>query len=332
MPPFPATYSTPSPGALREQLLPGYPIGPPTACRLHMSGVNDIYTVQTESRKYILKVYRAGWRSRSEVLYELDLLFHLHRAGVAVALPVPRQDGELSYPLPALEGVRQAVLFHHAPGRQPTWPFYEDEAESRLMGRTLATIHNAGADFVSPHARFQHDETTLLHQPLAAAHPFLMHREADWEYLLGLTERIRKRLAGLTSRGLSWGVCHGDFHCGNAFITDDETVTVFDFDVCGAGWLAFDLARWKANTEGKPGISWQAFLSGYEERRTLSEADKEAVPLFLMLRIFDWMRVKTTFATSGAWGPWDMDFYFNDTLATLKQREDEALGGSMAGR
>jgi Ser/Thr protein kinase RdoA (MazF antagonist) len=323
--PFPASYSTPSPAAVAEEILPQYAIGAVIECRLHMSGVNDIYCVRTGTGPYILKVYRASWRSEPEVLYELDLLTHLHRKGVSVSLPVTRRDDRWITPLPAPEGVRQSVLFISAPGRPPRWPFHEDEAESHLMGGALAAIHNAGDDFTSPHSRFPLDEAFLLDRTLAAVRPFLAHREEDWRYLLDLTERLRQRLRDLASRELSYGICHGDFHGGNAFI-DGQTVTTFDFDVCAAGWLAFDLARWKADSEGKNSSSWTSFLKGYQETRRLSEADLEAVPLFILLRTFDWMRIKTTFTANGEWDCWDMDFYFNDTLANLKQRESKALG------
>jgi Ser/Thr protein kinase RdoA (MazF antagonist) len=217
------------------------------------------------------------------------------------------------------------VLFEHAPGRQPTWPFHENEAESRLMGEALAAIHDSVGDFSSPYPRFQHDERTHLDHTLAAVRPFLIDRPADWEYLQGLAARMRERLHELASQGLSWGVCHGDYHGGNLFIADDQTVTAFDFDVCGAGWLAFDLARWRRDSEGKES-SWEAFLQGYQERRRLSAADVEAVPLFILLRTFDWMRIKSTFTALEAWDCWDMPFYLNDTLAFLKEREAGALG------
>jgi Ser/Thr protein kinase RdoA (MazF antagonist) len=324
--PFPAAASVPSAQAVCNEILPAYPIGRPARCCLHMSGVNDVYLVWAGEDRYVLKIYRAGWRSSEEVLYELDLLAHLHRNGVAVSLPVPRRDGQRITEVPALEGVRPAVLFRHAPGKQPAWPFYEDEAESRLMGATLAAIHGAADDFSSTHERTPYDASELLDRTLTATHPFLAHRELDWQYLLALVERLRRRLTDLVSRGLSWGVCHGDFHCGNAFITDDCTVTVFDFDVCGPGWLAFDLARWKSNPEGKTSHSWSAFLQGYREKRAPTDTDLEAVPLFVALRTLHWTQIKATFTARGAWGCWDMEFYLNDTLASLKRWESKALG------
>ncbi len=47
--------------------------------------------------------------------------------------------------------------------------------------------------------------------------------------------------------------------------------------------------------------------------------------MFILLRTLDWMRTKTTITANGEWDCWDIDFYFNDTLAGLKKRESEAL-------
>nr|CAA9258373.1 hypothetical protein AVDCRST_MAG63-2287 [uncultured Armatimonadetes bacterium] len=327
MPVFPTTHSIPSPEAVKDRVLPGYSIGRPERCTLHMSGVNDIYAVQTDSgRPYILKVYRFGWRSEAEVLYELDLLEHLHSKGVSVALPVPREDGARTYPVPAPEGVRQAVLFEYAAGKAPSWPFYENEAEARLLGGMLATIHNGAAGFRSRHRRARLDEAFFLDETLSAARPYLAaHRAEDWQYLSGLTERLRARLRALDTAGLSRGVCHGDYHPGNVFIADDQVVTAYDFDVCGPGWTAYDLGVWREGA-GTNGNVWASFLNGYREKRAVSAADLEAVPLFRVLRMLDLVRLKTTFTTRGQWDSWDIDFFFNDTFASLREREGEALG------
>lgn len=109
--PFAAAQSVLSTDAIRERLLPDYTIGDVVQCRLHIGGVNDVYVVEMQAgKKYVLKVYSFGWRSASQVRYELDLLAHLQRNRAAVSRPVPRRGGDLLFPIPAPEGERQAVL------------------------------------------------------------------------------------------------------------------------------------------------------------------------------------------------------------------------------
>ena len=118
------THSIPAADALAAGLMRDYPLAGDINCRLFMSGVNDVYAVAVGPDRYVLKVYRRGWRTPGEVRYEIDLLAHHAEGGVGVALPIARRDGELLSLLNAPEGERPAVLFQHAPGRQPTWPFY----------------------------------------------------------------------------------------------------------------------------------------------------------------------------------------------------------------
>jgi Ser/Thr protein kinase RdoA (MazF antagonist) len=153
---LPVTVSVFDANALLRHVLPRFarPV-PAVSCRLHMAGVNDLYHVETgDGRAYFLKVYRAGWRTRDDVLYELSLLRHLHDGQVGVALPVAcigNPDGVLS--LPALEGERQAVLLKPPPAVRPDGRFTRMPGECFVMGAALARVHLAAQNFASPHAR-----------------------------------------------------------------------------------------------------------------------------------------------------------------------------------
>jgi Ser/Thr protein kinase RdoA (MazF antagonist) len=126
----------------------------------------------------------------------------------------------------------------------------------------------------------------LLDRPLLAILPFLEERPTDRSYLVDLVEKLHARLAGLAA-GLEWGPCHGDVHGGNCHIAAGNTLSLFDFDCCGPGWRAFDLAtfRWASKVVAEQDDSvWTAFLEGYTARRRLHDLDLEAVPLFVLLR------------------------------------------------
>src|SRR5258705_213100 len=123
---FPVTHSTLAINALMTDVLPDYDIGIPLECRLLHLGLNDTYLVKTLDGQYILRVYREGWRSVSEILYELDVLLFLQRENHAVSVPLSRKDGSLIHPVTAPEAIRYVVLFTYAPGKEPTneVPFY----------------------------------------------------------------------------------------------------------------------------------------------------------------------------------------------------------------
>src|SRR2546422_11583142 len=101
---------------LMAEVLPHYDLAPSVECTILSSGLNDVYLVTTGAGRFILKLYRAGWRSQPEVLDEVEVLFHLQRKGVPVGLPVARWDGTFVQTLAVPEGQRQAVLYTHAQG------------------------------------------------------------------------------------------------------------------------------------------------------------------------------------------------------------------------
>jgi Ser/Thr protein kinase RdoA (MazF antagonist) len=74
----------------------------------------------------------------------------------------------------------------------------------------------------------------------------------------------------------------GDFHGWNVHMAQDHMLTVFDFDCCGVGWRAYDIAvlRWGARLRGKEQARWPSFLCGYGEVRRLSDLNIQATPYF----------------------------------------------------
>ena len=67
--------------------------------------------------------------------------------------------------------------------------------------------------------------------------------------------------------------------------------THYDFDLCGYGWRAYDLAEFRLAREVRLGHDaekleqlWSAFIDGYHTVRKLKEKDWKSVPLFVGVR------------------------------------------------
>jgi Ser/Thr protein kinase RdoA (MazF antagonist) len=276
---FPVVTSLVAPEYVRAMVDREYELGA-TGCQLIERGLNDTYLVTTRTERYVARLYRTGWRSTSDIAYEIDLLLHLAARGVSVAAPIRAVAGGFAHAVPAPEGLRQMVLFSYACGRSVKW---NAERGSRAGG-LLADIHRATEDFRSLHFREGFDLEHLIDKPLRAIRPFLAHRVDDWRFL----ERFAARLgdqAATVGRDLSWGACHGDFDAHNIHIREDGTPTAFDFDFCGPGWFVFDLVipKWGAMSIRRPEV-WDAFLDGYVESAPSKAADVAALPLFQALR------------------------------------------------
>jgi Ser/Thr protein kinase RdoA (MazF antagonist) len=194
-----------------------------------------------------------------------------------------------------------------------------------LAGQFAAMIHAASDDFVSSHSRFRLDLDYLIENPLARLRPFLADRPDERAYLEEFASRLRARAETAVSAGLDWGVCHGDYQASNIMFTEDQRLTVLDFDYCGPGWRAFDFAfiQWFAMSPDKAPI-WDCFLKGYTETRRLDGADLAAVPIFHAMS-----HLWALGAYAGNANRWGIQFvtggYFDSELAFFRRWEADHL-------
>lgn len=313
---IPVAYSVPSGTALLERLLPQYAISSPTACKFLRHGSNTVYRVECPQGAYILRVYSAGRWSAEALTYEVELLRHLDREGVPVAAPVPRWNGDYLTLVPAPEGPRYALLMELAPGRAPR----TDHQLSARLGAWAAAMHRAADSFAAPKGRPVLDMATLLDQPLAAARPAFAHRPADWAWLEAAVVSLRDRLIA-AARRLDWGPVHGDLFRGNCHMTPSGQITVFDFDECGEGARAYDLAVywWSVRRERLADELWETFCRSYLDQRPLGRADVKAVPLYAAARQV-WFIGQVTGLRADVLGHSHLDDAFLDTqLDSLKR-------------
>jgi Ser/Thr protein kinase RdoA (MazF antagonist) len=305
-------------------VLPGYELASVT-CRLYMVNVSDTYINQNEGETFFLRVYRKVHRTRSEVCFELAMLNHLHHKGVAVARPVPRRDGGLVNEVEAQEGRRYAVLFTAARGKEPSYDG-DPEGMAERYGQAVARMHNALDDFGSEHARFRIDLEHLIDGPVGRIEPLLAHRPEDWAYVQGFAARLRQRIVAAPGEALEQGACHGDLQSLHAHIDEAGTMTFYDFDFCGFGYRAYELAvfPWAARFDDQQAVWWPPYLKGYRAERPLSDLDVACVPLFVCARHLWHMGLHAEEAQG--WGYGGMgDAYFDRRLKWLRELEQEYL-------
>nr|WP_144924745.1 phosphotransferase [Paenibacillus bovis] len=299
---FPVIASVLSPTALAMEISQQYPIGEVIDCTLLRAYVNDGYMLKTQSGKYIIKVYRANWRTESEIRYELEFLFHLHKNGVGVSLPIHKTDGSLIHPVVAPEGQRYIVLYHFADGEKPSPPF--SDKQYIHLGKELAKLHKASRTFHTKYQRFELNIQYLLDKPLDAIRPFLQEDIGNLTFLEKLSNTVREHISCLESKGLSKAICHGDVSMDNLHYANNGQITFYDFDSGGPGWSSYDLLGVYMFTKyDKRQSRWDAHVKGYQEVMKLNECDIEALPyLHVMNSIWALGCDATIWAqTSGLW-------------------------------
>ena len=324
---FPVIESTLSSQALIKDVLPNFGLDSVSKCQFYTGGFNDTYRVKTTNgRTYYLRAYRIKWRTLADIQYELDVLNHLKRKNFPAAKPVPYKDGRFFCGVSAPEGMRYLALFSEAPGHEIS---YENEPEktAQRYGQAEAQMHNALADFNSPHQRFHLDIEHFLDQPLKNIEPFLASsRPDDWKYIQHFAETLRQRILSLPADKLEQGVCHGDLQGYHANVAPDGTLTFFDFDCGGWGYRAYDLAvfLWCCRLEDAVSVRWEPFIKSYRSNHLIQELDIQAVPLFVCARYLWHMGVHTQ--NSPDWGVGFLnDKYFDEHLKRLRQADEDYL-------
>lgn len=316
---FPVTYSLVSPDALLDVIARNYSLSGLSSCRLHRVSWNSTYILWTRDTRFVVRVYGAMWRSRSEIQYELDLLIHLAASGCGVASPVARTDNEFLTPIPAPEGMRYAVVFTYAIGTVPESFPLGDAIQSEFFGRALAELHGAADTFTSSASRVAHTITNLVDRPMIVLEPLFTHRTADWEYLQYVATVVHNHFDN-KSQDLTWGVIHGDPFSANATLSEDNRVTWFDFDLCGPGWHLSDIADGYASAMGQERSEeekqavWKSFLRGYRSKRPLSDEHLALIPVMLAASTLCFMSVNAMKGPIQGFEYWGSDEFLDDWM------------------
>lgn len=314
------SYSTLSTIELLDKLIPSYRIENVKDCIYWERGFNDTYKIVTEEQNYILRVYRFGWRTLEEIEFEVEALLYLKDKNADISYPIMRRDGGYITPINAAEGVRYALVTMYAKGE----PFaYDDLDDAYLYGVNVAKIHSCSEGFLSKRFRPELDSNLLIKAPLKLINQFLDHRPEDLKFINYFSSILAAYLDEACMDSLDYGFCHGDFHGWNAH-KSLHRVEFFDFDFCGFGLRAYDLAvfRWSARLGGKEEERWNEFVRGYKSLREISEADLNLTTVFIGIRDI-WLIAKHIEGSNVLGSNWLNSRYFDKRMEFLKKLYDD---------
>jgi Ser/Thr protein kinase RdoA (MazF antagonist) len=272
-------YSLVDPEEIKRVVASEYDIGIPDHCRLIFAGHNDTYEIAVGTERYAFRLQSRKWwkQGESAARFELDLLTHLHQHDVPVSYPLPRKNGDLLGVIRAPEADRFYSLFTWAPGRTVDDQDLTPE-QAFVVGRTMAAIHIVSDRHEPTHERYRMDEHILLERSLTELEDELRAAEPDdvttiEHYAAEIRDRLREFDPGPTG----WGIIHGDVYWANFHFDGDGRITMFDFDLCGYGWRAYDLAYYYTRI---PEPVRAAALEGYQALRPLSDAEQSMLTTF----------------------------------------------------
>ncbi len=276
-------YAQLSTESISELLAAQYHLTQPIQSVFHYAGLHDNYRITSGSHKYIFRVYRSSWRSPEEIEFELNLLDDLASKTPQVAAACRNQRGSLSISVPSVEGTRLAALFRFAPGSAPGQAI--TASQSMQLGKTVAEIHCLTQDFQCDLLRPSLELPYLLDTSLAAFEPYLTPEQNT--YLRQLQVKLHAEIPPLPYESGVYGVCIGDVNSSNFHINGDQELTLFDFDQCGFGFRAFEIAKYFSSLTALPAKSEliKPFLDGYQQVRQLSAQELAAIPYFEIIAL-----------------------------------------------
>ena len=207
-------------------------------CRLLTKNVSDTYLLQDADTKYILKVYRHGYRPLEEIKGEAELLNILKDGGVPVSYPVKDLSGNEIRSFNAAEGIRYGILFSFAIGKVALIP---NDDQLRITGRNIAAMHNIMSACILQHERPVYDIYTTLERPLKLIADRFAGMPDQYAFLQDLADKVIKKLKQFDISGFSYGYCHYDLLPKNFHFDENNRITFFDFDWAGKGFLVNDL-------------------------------------------------------------------------------------------
>jgi len=281
--------------ALSEVIDDEYDFDAPVNCKLISKMLrtqdNDHYLVRTGDNKYVARIYQLGphlQRQESDYLYEMDWLNFLKDNEIPVSYPLAREDGRFLGSINAPEGKRYYALFSFAEGQPMA---VENEEQLFAMGQTMAKIHLISNEYKTEYSRRPMDLTFLVEEPIRRMREYWAGKKDEkLNILLSSAEEASEAILALLANEEeiedSWGPIGGDFHPYNTHFNDNNRPAFYNFDLCGFGWRAYDIAVFLLNAKLMEGASRfsEAFFAGYYSVRPLSQNEHEAVAPFLTLR------------------------------------------------
>jgi Ser/Thr protein kinase RdoA (MazF antagonist) len=282
--------------SLAEVIAEEYDLAAPISCKLFSKLLrtqdNDHYLVTTgDGQQVVARVYQQGdrlKRQESDYLYELDWLNFLNARNLPVSYPIVRRDGGFLGRLLAPEGLRYYALFSLAKGEPMS---LKDVDQLYACGESIATIHVASNDYSSTHARRALDLTYLLDEPLERIKRNWSDEQSEnLDLILTSADEARDELEALFRNEQhipdGWGPIGGDFHDSSVYFDKNNRPAFFNFDLCGPGWRAYDIASFLLNTNliHASEEHSEAFFAGYYSVRSLSENEHAAISPFLTIR------------------------------------------------
>ncbi|MBN1537846.1 MAG: phosphotransferase [Anaerolineales bacterium] len=157
------------------------------------------------------------------------------------------------------------------------------------LGKTVGKMHKLATSYTPTSNIIKHPEWD---QSANIFNPDCLD-DAELNLVYQRRAAIIAQLADFQKDAENFGIIHCDLHFANFFVdTQNEIITIFDFDDCAYGWYIMDIATLlldlcvvysKSNKESFAANFMHNFLSGYLSEKHLDNLWISRIPVFLKL-------------------------------------------------
>ncbi len=286
---------------LIRRALPAYDLPEDTPLTLLNRSENETW----RAGDLILRLHREGYHTRPEIASELAWLTALQNLpGLNTTRPIPGAQG-----LVAEIDRRYIVAFAPIEG-QELQPGDDLARWFAPLGEITARLHLHARQWIPPQGftRKRWDVDTIL-----GPDPHWGH----WRQAQGLdpqgaallaraTAALADRLRAYGTGPEVFGLIHADLRLANLMVNGDR-LTAIDFDDCGFGWWAYDLAAALSFIETDPRLPAliAAWVQGYTRIARLRPEDRAMIPSLVFLRrvlLTAWLSTRADSDTAVAMG------------------------------
>jgi len=268
-------------------------VGEVTVELLHQSE-NTMYLVRQSGRseKRVLRIHshRMAYHTEPSIRSELHWMEALRReAGIETPEALAARDGSLVQRVSEgeLGSPRLAVMFSFLEGREPVGVSLV--REFKRLGEITARMHRHAQGWRRPPGFLRHTwsaETILGETPLWGRWQDGIGMDAAAVRLIGrMAAVVAHRLGALARDRERFGLIHADMRLANLLVEGDRT-KVIDFDDCGFGWFAYDLATALSFIQERAEVPalLDAWLTGYGRSMRFPPDIAAEIPTLVMLR------------------------------------------------
>ncbi|MFM7333499.1 MAG: phosphotransferase enzyme family protein [Tabrizicola sp.] len=265
---------------LLRRALPVYGLAEDTPLTLLNRSENETW----RAGDLILRLHRQGYHTRPEIASELAWLTALQDLpGLNAVRPIPGEQGLVT----EVDG-RFLVAFAPIDG-QELQPGDDLTRWFVPLGEITARLHLQSREWTPPKGftRKRWDVQTILGpQPHWGHWRQARGLDQPGETLLArATDALAAKLHAYGTGPDVFGLIHADLRLANLMV-DGDTLTAIDFDDCGFGWWAYDLAAALSFIETDPRLPEliAAWVKGYTRIAPLRRDDRAMIPSLIFLR------------------------------------------------